>query len=59
MDKSDILKRPEFILDDDNFRHYIMEGTYPDNVVTDCDGVVWMPVRDRQVRKKQRVDIKT
>jgi len=54
----EIVKRPEFVLDEENYKHYVVEGVYPENVVTDTNGETWMPVRDRQVRKKQRVNIK-
>jgi len=56
--KHDILKRPEFVLTEANYKNYIVEGVYPDNVVIDGDGVEWMPCRDRQVPKKMRFSIK-
>jgi hypothetical protein len=58
-DPNEIIKRPEFVLDEENYKHYVTEGVYPDNVVLDkATGETWLPVRDRQVRKKLRVNIK-
>jgi hypothetical protein len=50
-----VLSRPEFVITELNYKHYVTEGVYPHNQFVDTNGTVWTPVRDRQVRKKLMV----